>query len=211
VEYIQLYDSSTSARGEAMSTTPDATDAGLDPTLAAALNQELSRHQRILHVLKSSMATLVPEGLDAAAFGLLLTLVNCGPRRQGELAELSLLDPSTVSRHVAQLARAGYVQRRPDPQDGRAVQLVATGEGERVAHEIGRRRQAVIGKALEGWAPDDVRRLVALLRRLNDDLDAVRPHLGTLLLARPTGVPTPLRSLPTEPLPDPRTPDQETE
>jgi DNA-binding MarR family transcriptional regulator len=190
-----------------VSTTPEAVPPGLDPTLAATLNQELSRHARLLHVLKSSMATLVPEGLDMAAFGLLLTLVRCGPRRQGELAELSLLDPSTVSRYVAHLARAGYVQRRPDPEDGRAVQLIATAAGERVAHEIGARRQAVISEALGGWAPDDARRLVALLRRLNDDLDAFRPHVIKLL----SDVPAQPRPVPTDQLPDPRTPDQETE
>jgi MarR family transcriptional regulator, lower aerobic nicotinate degradation pathway regulator len=196
-----------------MSTTSEADTTGLDPVLAAALNQELSRHARILHGLKSRTATLLPEGLDMAAFGLLLALVHCGPRRQGELAELSLLDPSTVSRHVAQLARAGYVQRRPDPQDGRAVQLVATDDGERIAHEIGERRQAVICDALRAWAPDDARQLAALLRRLNDDLDAVRPHRGRLLVGRPQeGTPQP----PPEPasaapdqLPDPRTPVQE--
>ena len=192
-----------------MSTTSEDRVSGLDPTLAAALNHELSRHQRILHVLKASMAALVPEGLDAAAFGLLITLVKCGPRRQGELAELSLLDPSTVSRHVAQLARAGYVQRRPDPQDGRAVQLVATDDGERVAHEIGKRRHAVISEALGRWAPSDVEQLVALLRRLNDDLDAVRPHVGRLLLGRPPDEPAPLGSVPAD-LPDLRTRDLET-
>jgi DNA-binding MarR family transcriptional regulator len=198
-----------------MSTIPEAADRGLDLTLAAALNSELSRHQRILHVLKSGMAAFVPEGLDAAAFGLLLTLVKCGPRRQGELAEMLLLDPSTVSRYVGQLARAGYVQRRPDPQDGRAVQLAATDDGERVAREIDRRRHAVISQALAGWPPDDVGRLVALLSRLNDDLDAVRPHLGSLLLGPPTdepaGGPVPLRSAPAGRLPDSRIPDQETE
>jgi MarR family transcriptional regulator, lower aerobic nicotinate degradation pathway regulator len=188
-----------------MPTTPEAAVPGLDPALAAALNQELSRHQRILHVLKSSMAALVPEGLDAAAFGLLVTLAKCGPKRQGELAELSLLDPSTVSRHVAQLARAGYVQRRPDPQDGRAVQLVASEAGERVAHEIGKRRQAVIIEALDGWAPDDVEQLIALLRRLNDDLDAVRPHVGRLLGPHS---PEPRTSEPHTS--EPRTPDLET-
>lgn len=188
-----------------MSTTPEAAS-GLDPALAAALNTELARHARLLHALKTCMATFAPEGLDMAAVGLLFTLVRCGPSRQGELAELSLLDPSTVSRHVAQLARAGYVQRRPDPQDGRAVQLVATAEGERVALELGARRQGVIREALGGWAPADARRLVELLRRLNDDLDTIRPHLLKALADGPAL----LRLDPTERLSDPRTPDQET-
>jgi len=189
----------------------------LDPALTAELNTELIRHARLLHVLKSSMATHVPEGVEPAAFGLLFTLVKGGARRQGELAELCLLDPSTVSRHVAQLARADYVERRPDPGDGRAVQLVATDEGVRIAHEIGRRRQAVMAEALGGWSRDDAAQLVTLLRRLNDDLDAIRPHLVTVLSGAPATEPT---SSPDEPheqdqptgrlLPDSRTPDLET-
>ena len=174
----------------------------------AELNHELTRHARLLHVLKSSMAALVPEGLEAAAFGLLITLVRGGPRRQGELAETCMLDPSTVSRHVAQLARAGYVERRPDPGDGRAVQLVASGEGERVAHEIAHRRLAVISEALTDWAPDDLTRLVVLLRRLNDDLDAFRPHVIATIIDPPPAQPAP-RSASTDQLPDPRTPDLE--
>src|SRR3954454_23241087 len=83
---------------------------GLDPALATALTQELTRHARLLHAMKASMASLVPEGLDPAALPLLVTLTPCGQRRQADLAEMSMLDPSTVSRYVGQLARAGYVE-----------------------------------------------------------------------------------------------------
>ena len=172
----------------------------------AALTHELGRHARLLHAMKSTMASFVPEGLDVAAFTLLLTLVRCGPRRQGELAELSFLDPSTVSRHVGQLARAGYVQRRPDPVDGRAVQLVASDEGERVAQGIAQRRQAMVAEALAHWDPDDVRQLVTLLARLNDDLDAFRPHLGRVLGGSPARGPA---GTTTASPPDPRDPDLE--
>jgi DNA-binding MarR family transcriptional regulator len=176
-----------------------------DQPLVAELNRELTRHARLLHVLKSSMACLVPEGLDAAAFGLLITLVNGGPRRQGELAGACMLDPSTVSRHVGQLARAGYVERRPAPGDGRAVNLIATDEGEQVAREIAQVRLKVISAALSGWAADDVARLVVLLRRLNDDLDAFRPHLLTTITASPATEPAPVH----QGASDPRTPDLE--
>jgi DNA-binding MarR family transcriptional regulator len=179
---------------------------GLDPALATALTQELTRHARLLHAMKASMASLVPEGLDPAAFPLLLTLTRCGPRRQGELAEMSMLDPSTVSRYVGQLARAGYVERRPDPQDGRAVQIAASDAGTRVARELGTRRQETIVSALASWDPADIATLVTLLARLNDDLDAFRPHLGRSSLdPSPRGAAPPR----TTPLPDPRSPDQE--
>ena len=179
---------------------------GLDPALASALTQELSRHARLLHAMKATMASLVPEGLDPAAFQLLLTLVRCGPRRQGELAEMSMLDPSTVSRYVGQLARAGYVERRPDPKDGRAVQLAASDAGASVAREIGNRRQETIVSALASWDPADIATLVTLLARLNDDLDAHRPHLVRTVADPPPRGTTPTG---TTPLPDPRSPDQE--
>jgi DNA-binding MarR family transcriptional regulator len=181
------------------------TAAGPGQPLIAELNHEITRHARLLHVLKSSMASLVPEGLDAAAFGLLMTLVKGGPRRQGELAGMCMLDPSTVSRHVGQLARAGYVERRPAPADGRAVHLVATDAGEQVAAEIGRARMKVISAALADWTPDDVALLVALLRRLNDDLDAFRPQLGPTVTGSPATEPA---AVPSE-TPDPQTPDLE--
>jgi len=187
---------------------------GRDDALVTALNHEIARHGRLLHVMKSQMAALVPEGLDVAAFSLLFTLVRCGPARQGELAALALLDPSTVSRHVAQLARAGYVQRRPDPEDGRAVQLVATGAADGPAAQIGRRRELMIRQALGDWEPEDLRQLVRLMGRLNDDLDAFRPHLVRAMVdpaARPPEAAA--QEAPEQrhdgDVPDPRSPDQE--
>jgi DNA-binding MarR family transcriptional regulator len=118
---------------------------------------------------------------------------------------MSMLDPSTVSRYVAQLARAGYVERRPDPQDGRAVQIAASEAGTALAHEIGARRQAGIVGALAAWDPVDLATLVTLLARLNDDLDAFRPHLVRAVDPSPRGT----ARAETTPLPDPRSPDQE--
>src|SRR5690606_5809955 len=96
------------------------------------------------------------------------------PRRQGELADVTFLDPSTVSRYVAQLVRAGLVTRQADPLDGRAVQLVATPSGLPLAREAAARRQAYVGEVLADWSPDDAQALVVLLRRLNDDIESHR-------------------------------------
>jgi DNA-binding MarR family transcriptional regulator len=135
----------------------------------------------MLHMLKNRMAALVPAGLDGAALGVLSALTRCGPRRQGELAEATFLDPSTVSRYVAQLVRAGLVSRRPDPADGRAVQLVATPRGAALADEAVSRRQSMLGEMIADWSPEDAGTLLRLLRRLNDDMEARRDgaeHVG---------------------------------
>jgi DNA-binding MarR family transcriptional regulator len=138
----------------------------------------------MLHMMKHRMAALVPAGLDGAALGVLAALTRCGPRRQGELAEATFLDPSTVSRYVAQLVRAELVSRRPDPADGRAVQLVATQQGAALAEEAAARRQSMLGGMIADWSAEDARMLLRLLRRLNDDMEARRD------VAEPAGRPS---------------------
>ncbi len=151
---------------------------------SAALSQELVRHTRLLHVLRSQSSLWTPVGLDWGAFALLAHLVKGGPRRQGELAGCAMLDPSTVSRHVAQLVKAGLVERRPDPEDGRAVHLAATPPGQATFDQVAARRDAVIAEVMAGWDLDDVEALTRLLVRLNDDFETYRPAV----LAPPSGV-----------------------
>jgi DNA-binding MarR family transcriptional regulator len=140
------------------------------------LSTELARHARILHLVKSQVSSSSLTGLDSGAVMVLMFLVKAGPLRQGALAECAMLDPSTVSRHVAQLVRCGHVERRPDPADGRAVQLVATGLGVALARGIAARRDALLREVLAGWAAEEVHDLAVRMRRINDDFEAHRPQ-----------------------------------
>ncbi|MFC7655700.1 MarR family winged helix-turn-helix transcriptional regulator [Pseudonocardia benzenivorans] len=70
-----------------------------------------------------------PDGVERATYVLLVHLVKDGPYRSRALADAVHSDPSTVSRQVAHLVRLGLVERVTDPDDGRAVLLVATDEG----------------------------------------------------------------------------------
>lgn len=140
------------------------------PTSFAELGHELGRQSRMMHMLRSHMSNWAP-GLDWAAFGLLMTLIKCGPLRQGELAEMTMHDPSTTSRHSSQLVKSGLVSRQPDPADGRAVQLVATPEGMALGQELIRRRQELVASILVDWTEQDAETLLSLLRRLNDGLE----------------------------------------
>src|SRR3712207_3157824 len=117
-------------------------EAALDPAVPAGpdvvdqLNAELVRHARLSHILKTAMGAWTPANLDWGAMQVLLHLLKDGPQRQGELAGCLLLDASTVSRRVAQLVKLGYAERRPDPADGRAVQLVVTQTGREVLQQF---------------------------------------------------------------------------
>jgi len=167
---------------------PLATSAGASDDAVQELSQELIRHARILHLVKTHESTSSLTGLDSGAVTVLMFLVKGGPQRQGELADCAMLDPSTVSRYVGQLVRAGHVERRPDPADGRAVQLAATERGRAVARLIGQRRDALLREVLAGWDPEELHDLAVRLRRINDDFEAHRPQLRSPLMAMPAPV-----------------------
>ncbi len=63
-------------------------------------------------------------------------LVEHGPMRLGELTERLFLDKSTTSRVVQTLVKKGYVEQRPDAQDGRATALHPTARGRRLCARI---------------------------------------------------------------------------
>lgn len=150
---------------------PPGTDAEV-----ARLTQELSRHARLLHLMKVQLADAVPPGMDWATLGVLAQLTRCGATRQADLAALSLLDPSTISRHIGHLVRQGLVERRPDPQDGRAVRLAVTDQGHTIVDHTVRRRTQAFQTVLAGWGVEDLHTLTALLTRFNDDLESFRQH-----------------------------------
>lgn len=111
------------------------------------------------------------------AVPMLAHLVKGGPMRSSGLAEVTGLDPSTVSRQVDNLVKAGLVRRTADPEDGRATLLVATEQGD-AEFAIYRRRVAeLLDAVLQDWTVDQVENLTVSLRRLNEDAATRLPSL----------------------------------
>lgn len=107
------------------------------------------------------------DRIDRIALMVLGTLARCGPSRLGAVAEWTGLDPSTVSRQVADLEKAGLLAREADPEDRRAVLLKATVEGERVLDRLSRGRRKRVERLLSDWEPEDVVTFGRLLAQLN--------------------------------------------
>jgi DNA-binding MarR family transcriptional regulator len=117
------------------------------------------------------------DRLDPGTFWLLKTISASGPLRVTELASSTNLDPSTVSRHVAQLDRTGLVERTPDPVDGRAHRVQLTPAGRELLQDAFHRRHELLRRALDGWHPDDISHLDRLLGRFVGDLENFDPEL----------------------------------
>jgi DNA-binding MarR family transcriptional regulator len=114
--------------------------------------------------------TRMRQQTDMAIGFVLGLLIEKGPQRVGEIAHALGTDPSTVSRKVAALVDAGLVERRVDPDDGRAHLLAATQAGERNCVDGRRRRIDVVASVLAEWPEDSRRQLATLLARFADGM-----------------------------------------
>jgi DNA-binding MarR family transcriptional regulator len=156
-------------------------DTTATPAADLSLSDELARLSRVLHAFKSASLTGAgsgPEARERAAHVLLFPLTRLGPLRQGALAELVHIDPSTVSRHVTLLVERGLVRRVADEQDGRASRLVVTPDGEAVLDSMRQERDALLERVTAAWAPDERAAFTGQLHRFVQDLTTHLPSLS---------------------------------
>lgn len=125
-------------------------------------------HQLLVLTRLVKRAEAAPD--EPMCLPLLAMLAEEGPFRAGEIAAVLGVNPSTVSRQVAGLVRSGLVERRADPEDGRASPLVVTAAGRRVLDLERRRRATQVGDALAAWSPEARARFADLLGRFVRDL-----------------------------------------
>lgn len=97
-----------------------------------------------------------------------------------ELAAQAGLDPSTVSRAVAALVANGLVERRADPDDGRASILVVTERGHAELAAMRDWYHQLLHRAFADWSPQEVEALTTSLGRLTTDIEGA---LGSTLEA----------------------------
>ncbi len=112
--------------------------------------------------------------------------------RLKDLAAVTGLDASTVSREAARLIELGLVERRRDLDDGRASRLVRTESGRAAwqrCHEV---LGDLMQESLSGVPEAEVRTLARSLQRLADVLDLTTTRLVTARPAasRPTATST---------------------
>ena len=138
---------------------------------AADLGSQCTRFIRLVRKIGASFTFQRNDGIESAAYAVLACAVMGGPQRLTALAEAVHADPSTVSRQTAALVRHGLLERRADPDDGRATLLVATAQGRQVFEENKEMRSRMLAAALGEWSVTDLAALTVLLDRFNTDLE----------------------------------------
>lgn len=120
---------------------------------------------------RARMLAAAEHDVEWSAHVLLKCLQNEGSMRAGSLADCLHSDPSTVSRKVAALVKDGLLERRADPDDGRASLLVLTAKADARLAEHNHIRNEYFGHLLDGWTHDEVRQFAASLARFTEAYD----------------------------------------
>jgi DNA-binding MarR family transcriptional regulator len=143
-----------------------------DLETAARLRAAIGRLARRLRPTASAQAA----GLTPTRVSVLLNVVRSGPIRLSDLADTEALNPTMLSRVIADLAQAGLLERTSDEGDRRSAWVSATAAGKRLAERIRRERTDAVNAALERLTESDRRRLEKALGAL----EALAAELGEL-------------------------------
>jgi DNA-binding MarR family transcriptional regulator len=127
--------------------------------LATGVDTETAQRLRILFGRLARMlrptAAGVAADLTPTRTAVLLNTVRNGPIRLAEVAEHEGLNPTLLSRTVANLAQAGLVTRTADETDRRSAWLDATPAGRELAEHIRAQRTHAVELALAQLSAED--------------------------------------------------------
>lgn len=127
--------------------------------------------RRVRRVAAERGAEVHPD-LGELGYAVLEHLHRLGSCRQSDLVTALASEKAAVSRTVGHLVELGFVERLPDPEDGRACRVELTSEG--AARTVlvltdARARNAV---KLAGISDAELRELAALLDRYNAAMES---------------------------------------
>jgi DNA-binding MarR family transcriptional regulator len=120
------------------------------------------------------------DQLDRSSYLLLDALARGGPLSISALAQLFQLDISTLSRQTAALEASGWVERVPDPRDGRVRVLRLTDRGLARLNATRAVRYALYTQLLGGWTEDERRAFGEYLARFNRAISERRKRAESL-------------------------------
>jgi DNA-binding MarR family transcriptional regulator len=125
--------------------------------------------RRVKRVMAERALQVHPD-LHPMTYFILSHLATTGPMRGADLAEAFGMDKGGVSRQVQTLVDLGLVERKPDPEDRRAIMLDATDEGRTRLEAMRRSRSDRFDQRLADWTDAELSAFAAQLAAYNSAL-----------------------------------------
>ena len=120
--------------------------------------------------VKKGLARSLPPALPAGSAGVLGLLSQHGEMTISELTDLLAIDISVTSRHVSYLADQGWLERSPNPADGRSRLLRLTDSGRDLLDGFADHITELLAERLSDWSDHEVHELIRLMAKLYDSL-----------------------------------------
>ena len=125
---------------------------------------------RAFHRISRRLENLLEsQGLSLAQFDLLATLRFGEGITQQELAERLLVTKGNVCGLLDRAGAAGYVERRPDPQDRRANRLYLTDKGRAVVDKTMPEHHGAVNQMLAFVGEEELESLYRIFKRIGDE------------------------------------------
>jgi DNA-binding MarR family transcriptional regulator len=116
---------------------------------------------------------IAPHGVGLQEWRVLAALAAHGPQRLGDLAQLTSIDVSTLSRLIGRMAHGKLAVRTREDGDRRAVRLALAPKGRRAVDAIIPLAHHYEQAALAGFDAAEANQLRAMLARVYRNLDAL--------------------------------------
>lgn len=108
-------------------------------------------------------------GLHRGQSPVLFKLWEKEGRTHSELAKHIHVQPATMTKMIQRMERAGFVERRSDPDDERVSRVYLTDAGRAIQSEIQQIIQGLEQEALAGFSADERTMLRQLLSKIRDN------------------------------------------
>lgn len=121
-------------------------------------------------VVRFCADALARAHLSIASWRVLAVLATHGVLRQTDLAEMTSIEVSTLSRLITRLVRVGLVRRTRSRADGREVAVALTAKARGLLGKLVPVAAGLQDTATRGIAKRDLAMLRRLLRRMHENL-----------------------------------------
>jgi MarR family transcriptional regulator, organic hydroperoxide resistance regulator len=117
-----------------------------------------------------SIETLAPHQLSIVMWRVMAVLASNGSQRQIDLAELTSIDASTLSRIVTRLARIGLLTRKRSTTSSREVVVMLSAKGDALVTRLIPQAYEIEAVAADGLSPVELAVVKRCLRRIYSNM-----------------------------------------
>jgi DNA-binding MarR family transcriptional regulator len=118
------------------------------------------------------------NGASIPVYRALVVLRDGKIRSLKELAQITDIEQSTLSRHVGSMMRSGLITRHRPEENGRIVQIAITEKGNALCNMLTPFVEELEATMLQGISPDVAEDIKSALGQIEDNLNALREKLA---------------------------------